>query len=460
MFFLNGYSQIQFEKNEFNQTLDNPYIVISADLDGDGNMDALVAENYVGNDNMYWYKNTDGLGSFTNQQQIASMLGSVTCMYTADLDNDGDFDILTSTWRDNLIGWYENLDGLGNFGTQNIIPWAPSQAHGGGGISAGDMDNDGDLDMIASDDGVISWYENTDGLGSFSFKQTKSATLDDTFSIIPYDMDNDGDLDILYSSINQVASSEISWVENADGLGNFTDEHNIITVTHAIFSLQIADIDNDGNIDVIAAFPQSDKIAWYKNMDSSGTSWTEFVISTEFEKPRSIEVTDIDNDGDIDVLSASYEDGFSSDFLNEFKLVWHENTDGLGNYTSNVISSSRPATNSVFASDIDNDGDIDFFATGRDYNDVYWYENNSNQLSISENTKINFKVYPNPVHKVLNIQSEAQVHNIEIYNSIGQRLLMQLNKKTFDVSELKSGIYFLKIEDNSGNFKIKKFVKE
>jgi hypothetical protein len=37
---------------------------------------------------------------------------------------------------------------------------------------------------------------------------------------------------------------------------------------------------------------------------------------------------------------------------------------------------------------------------------------------------------------------------------------MQLNKKTFDVSELKSGIYFLKIEDNSGNFKIKKFVKE
>lgn len=74
---------------------------------------------------------------------------------TADLDNDGDLDVLSASVGDNKVAWYEN-NGLGAFGPQQII----STGNGGArSVSTADLDNDGDLDVISASFVKIVWYK-------------------------------------------------------------------------------------------------------------------------------------------------------------------------------------------------------------------------------------------------------------------------------------------------------------
>ena len=74
---------------------------------------------------------------------------------------------------------------------------------------------------------------------------------------------------------------------------------------------------------------------------------------------------DLDNDGDIDLLSASSYD---------HKIAWHEN-DGNQNFFSHVITTQAIHTSSVSAADLDNDGDIDVVSSSQGDLSIKWYEN-------------------------------------------------------------------------------------
>ena len=82
-------------------------------------------------------------------------------------------------------------------------------------------------------------------------------------------------------------------------------EHVISTVADVAFSVFAADLDGDGDTDVLSASIDDDKIAWYENDGSSPPIFTEHVISTVANRPHSVFATDLDGDGDADVLSAS-----------------------------------------------------------------------------------------------------------------------------------------------------------
>jgi len=75
-------------------------------------------------------------------------------------------------------------------------------------------------------------------------------------------------------------------------------------------------VDIDGDVDVLSASGTDDKVVWYENTDGLGAFSTEKVISTLTDNPRSVYAADIDNDGDNDVLSASIAD---------YKIAWYEN---------------------------------------------------------------------------------------------------------------------------------------
>ncbi|MCB9212537.1 MAG: VCBS repeat-containing protein [Alteromonas sp.] len=97
-------------------TLTNNRSVAAADLDGDNDLD-LVAGSSVA-ETVTWYENTDGLGTFGPQQIIAGAALAVSCVAVADLDGDDDMDVLAGTNAEDKIVWYENLDGVGTFGTE------------------------------------------------------------------------------------------------------------------------------------------------------------------------------------------------------------------------------------------------------------------------------------------------------------------------------------------------------
>ena len=78
--------------------------------------------------------------------------------------------------------------------------------------------------------------------------------------------------------------------------------HSITTSADQAYSVFAIDVDKDGDIDVLSASYNDGKIAWYENNGSESLSRT---ISTSATDAKDVFAIDIDNDGDIDVLSAS-----------------------------------------------------------------------------------------------------------------------------------------------------------
>ena len=124
-----------------------------------------------------------------------------------------------------------------------------------------------------------------------------------------------------------------------------------------------ADVDSDGDIDVLSTFSAADTIAWYEH-DGSG-SFTDRTISTRPDGPRSLWATDLDGDGDMDVVSASFFDD---------KIAWYEH-DGSGSFVARTISTAADGAQSVITADFDGDGDTDVLSASINDDKIAWYRN-------------------------------------------------------------------------------------
>ena len=279
-----------------------------------------------------------------------------TSIYSVDIDNDGDNDVVFLSTEDNKIGWYENLNGLGDFSVQKIIS---NNVNNEGSflpdaVNVADIDGDNDLDIISAsqNDNKIAWYENLDGQGNFSTEQNITLDLVEAKSVYTSDIDGDGDMDVI--SISQ-SEDNIFWFENLDGLGNFGVQQIINTNGHRPYSINLNDIDGDGDIDII---PESINFGWYENIDGLGNFSELNIIYESFNSIKSVNSGDIDGDGDIDVFSGH------TTFIH-----WFENLDGLGNF-GEIQSINNPITNNSFViKDLDDDGDNDILTSNT------WFEN-------------------------------------------------------------------------------------
>ncbi len=468
----------------------------ATDIDGDGDFDVVVASLY--DDLVAWHENLDGLGSFGQFNNIVVQAVFPLSVYPADLDGDGDLDAISASSIDNKIAWYENLDGQGTFGIQNIIV---VNINGAGFVRAADVDGDGDMDVLSTsrDDYNIAWHENLDGQGSFGPPQVISSGMAIGLSLCPIDIDGDGDMDIVSST---GGDSQIVWHENLDGQGNFGTQQLITLNADHPSSIYAVDVDGDGDNDVLAAALEGDMITWYENTDGLGTFGPQQIISDETDYATSVYASDLDGDGDMDVLSASSADD---------KAAWYENLDGQGNFgAQKIISTNANYNRSVFSEDVDGDGDMDVLSISNDPNYITWFENldgqgnfgdqqivtsnviyptsvyaadmdgdgdmdvlstsggddkiawyeNLGPLSVAENNLDEFIIYPNPTSGVLRVGSAKEIVKLEIYNQLGQLVLENERQDTIDVSKIISGLYFLKIYDVTKNIILKKVVKK
>ena len=146
-----------------------------------------------------WYENTDGKGTFGSQQIVSTSANGARSVFAADLDGDGDMDLASASYGDNKIAWYENTDGKGTFGSQQIVS---TSANGARSVFAADLDGDGDMDLASASysDDKIAWYENTDGKGTFGSQQIVSTSADGAHSVFAADLDGDGDMDLASAS--------------------------------------------------------------------------------------------------------------------------------------------------------------------------------------------------------------------------------------------------------------------
>ena len=168
------------------------------DIDSDGDIDALYERKL----DLVYYEN-EGDGEFVDFKGVSKFVSSPNSIFAEDMDGDGDFDLLSSSFSDNKIAYYENL-GSAEFAKQRIISDEISDASF---VSASDIDSDGDKDIIAhSNKGLnIVYFENL-GNGHYSSFQPKVILNDRVGDIGVGDIDGDLDADIVVSQRNSGGS--------------------------------------------------------------------------------------------------------------------------------------------------------------------------------------------------------------------------------------------------------------
>ncbi len=282
-----------------------------------------------------------GPGSFTPEETIASNLVRTWELDAADMDDDGDIDVVSISQTSNRVVWLEN-DGTGSYTMWDIS----STFTNARSVCAADLDEDGDMDVIVGTDGALSWFEND---GSENFTEHAVPGGGGMHSVQVVDMDGDGDMDILWSGYHVV------WHEN-DGSEGFTAHTIYLWFSGAwiAYPAHAADIDSDGDMDVTCGFYHN-RLHWYENDGSQ--NFAQHVIRTGIGRSEDIVATDVDGDGDIDIVYAEHDHTGSP-----HDVRWEEN-DGNQNFTAHVIWQQHlyyPASLSVV--DYDSDGDVDVFA--------------------------------------------------------------------------------------------------
>ena len=384
-----------------------PSAIFTGDLNNDGYVDLVSVSHIDGS--IVWNANTDGHGTFGQQQVIAEMNLGTGEISTADIDGDGDMDVMFASNVEREIVWYENVDSQGRYGGPHSIGKGSDQdstpvipLFGNVDAQIADIDGDGDPDVIASwfllyggeaETRSIAWYQNKNGFGNFSEAKVIDEVSDDLRELEFADMDADGDIDVIvlsdYRQQDGFYSSRLNWYENLDGNGTFGRPVEVIR--HPISSIRVADIDGDHDVDIMLVPRRNGRghgVVWYEN-DGKGRFRENHVIFEDADDwwgERSANLADMDADGDVDVLSISYLADCETDIagavpcvLESMEMTWHEN-DGSGVFgTPNVVFKEAQInlvapilTTTLDVADLNGDGFLDVIWP----TNLVWFENN------------------------------------------------------------------------------------
>ncbi|MDP6547307.1 MAG: VCBS repeat-containing protein, partial [Phycisphaerae bacterium] len=159
----------------------------------------------------------------------------------------------------------------------------------------------------------------------------------------------------------------IAWYENDGAADPSWTAADIATSADGAYDVHVVDLDGDGDLDIVSASGTDDTIAWYENDGASDPSWTAADIATSADGARDVHVADMDGDGDLDIISAS---------KNDDTIAWYEN-DGASDpsWTAADIATTADGAFDVKVGDMDGDGDIDIISASSLDDTIAWYEN-------------------------------------------------------------------------------------
>eukprot|EP00613_Pedinella_sp_CCMP2098_P025138 CAMPEP_0171713056 /NCGR_PEP_ID=MMETSP0991-20121206/17520_1 /TAXON_ID=483369 /ORGANISM="non described non described, Strain CCMP2098" /LENGTH=667 /DNA_ID=CAMNT_0012303629 /DNA_START=366 /DNA_END=2365 /DNA_ORIENTATION=+ len=190
-----------------------------------------------------------------------------------------------------------------------------------------------------------------------------SSSADTAISVFAIDMNHDGYVDVLSAS---VGDDKVRWFESSGGASPTFTEHVIsssVDGAHGVFAI---DMNHDGNVDVLSASENDDKIRWFESSGGASPTFMEHVIFDDADYAAYVFAIDINHDGNVDVLSAS---------RNDDKIRWFESSGGASPaFTEHVICSSADGARSIYAIDMNHDGNVDVLSASEYDDKIRWFE--------------------------------------------------------------------------------------
>ena len=292
-------------------------------------------------------------GGQLEAQRTELRLGMVPkAVVLADFDSDSDLDLAIAGYQSNsqvavLLG-----EGNGRFGARADYPLAARAEK----LAAGDLDRDGDLDLVAvgsySFDGPspLSVFL---GRGDGSFDNETEIPVANPTTIRPEialgDLNGDGDLDLLVAAQTQTGPG-ISVLLGSSG-STFTQGSEFVVGGFRNPEFVMGDLNGDGRLDIVVSLGGTFVIVRIGNGDGTFGAATQFAVGSGAEKPA---LADFDGDGDLDIVTANSSGGGATILRGA----------GDGTFANRIDLSMQGSPQTVVSADIDRDGDLDLIFTG------------------------------------------------------------------------------------------------
>ncbi len=336
------------------------------DLDGDGDLDIVFA-NGQGYSSLgallkpRIYIN-DGVGVFSDQTdaRAAGVTGCFRGVELGDCDGDGDLDMVLAQDFFRKPKLLIN-DGAGVFSDESDR--LPDANLSSARAQFGDVDDDGDLDLVFNHSGTSSRFGSNgapklylnDGTGHYtdaSVDRIPTANIPDQQDILFFDVDNDLDLDIHVGSRSSTNGGSQIW--RNDGTGAYERISGVPT-DYSTYSYDAGDCDGDGDLDLLGANADtSNKEMLLRNYSGDGSVWQKIssrIIPNPTSDDNDTKFFDIDDDGDLDMIVATLGGSRERVYVNSGDCTFTEDT--------SLISAQSDSSLDVMVGDLTGDGRID-----------------------------------------------------------------------------------------------------
>jgi hypothetical protein len=335
--------------------------VTAGDLDGDLDLDLVFANgggfSTPGSPQVQRVYINDGAGVFTDESALRlGFSGLVRGAELGDIDDDGDLDLILAQDFDRQPALFVN-DGAGFF-TDVTATQLPALALSSSRAQFGDIDNDGDLDLYLTNGdgnrfgcGQYRVYVN-DGLGTFTDETAARHPIEDVcenMDCIFGDIDNDFDLDVRTGSTG--GGNSRLYVNDGGGVFSLS---SAIPSDNSAYSYDFGDIDGDGDLDLLGANANPSSLGELLLLNDGSGSFSDVsdrITPNPSEDDNDSKFFDFDNDGDLDLIIARL--GAPSEKIYE--------NDGAGNFAqvSGVIEAIADSSLDLVVADLDGDDRLD-----------------------------------------------------------------------------------------------------
>ncbi len=353
---------------------------VANDYDGDGDLDVIAS--FEGSVQLLRAPDWESTELHAFAPGFARNRPRPACIHSCllDVDGDGDKDFVGSN---NTVFWLECPDD-----PFSGAPWkyrtVDDEILGTHCLITGDVNQDGKEDLIANSfqrsdrtsiPESIAWLETPDvGAGSYEWARHVFADRDapgGSHYMGIGDVDGDGRPDIAAGAKGGIGFEGGEWFafwKQPEDPEAIWEKRLLATNQPGASNILPGDLDDDGNVDLLASRGHGMGLAWFK-----GPDFRLIEIDPAIVGPHSLVLEDLDQDGDLDAATCGhYETGV---------LAWYEN-DGKGRFTKHVIDVNQSSYD-LRAVDMDGDGDLDFLIAGHFSNNVVWYENKTESLEKS-----------------------------------------------------------------------------